>query len=555
MIACARVVWKASASAANEADKVKENQDKPEESDDPVTLKRRLRWIMLAFAPSSLVLGVTTYITTDIASAPLFWVIPLALYLLSFVFVFAQRQILSRRLMARLLPVAAVIITLIFVLHFTEPIWFFIPVHLIFFFTAAMVCHGQLADERPTPTHLAEFYLWIAAGGVLGGIFNALVAPLIFNVLLEYPLAVVLACFLLPHVKGKQKSGNNPLGRVIDAVLPLGVMLLTAGAAWLIDWWRVQASGRALALLTAAVLVTLASRRLLASRPAQFALALGIVMLGGIILNEVTNRTVYRARNFYGTLRVASDAAGLYHVLNHGTTLHGRQYLDPVRRCEPLSYYHQTGPLGAIFEAFNKHPASPNVAVVGLGTGSTVAYSKPNQKWTFYEINQAVPVIANDQKLFTYLQSCSSAPVEIVMGDARRQLEKAPQGDYGLIVLDAFSSDAIPIHLMTREAMALYLSKLKEGGLLAIHISNRHLTLAPVVGDLAKDEGLVGLHWDERNPGERGKNASNWAVVARTRDDLGDLVNASQWQPLEGRSRPQIWTDDFSNILSVLSWY
>jgi spermidine synthase len=309
-----------------------------------------------------------------------------------------------------------------------------------------------------------------------------------------------------------------------------------------------------LILLTVAIVLAIASRRLLARQPAQFALALGIVILGGIILEEATNRTLYRVRNFYGTLRVSRDATGVSHVLNYGTTLHGRQFIDALRSCEPLSYYHRTGPLAAVFAAFNTRPASPNIAVVGLGTGTTVGYAKPGQNWTFYEINPAVPAIAHDPRLFTYLQQCAAAPVEIVMGDARRQLQNAPAGHYGLIVLDAFNSDAIPVHLMTREAMELYLSKLAEGGLLAIHISNRHLNLASVVGDIANDAGLVGLDFDDKDKGARGKNASNWVVVARRRGDLGALVDSSSWEPLAGRSRAQIWTDDFSNILSVIDW-
>lgn len=550
IIVCARAVWQANAS---EAQAGAETLDEAEGRIERVTFQRRVRWTLLAFVPSSLVLGVTTYITTDIAAAPLLWVVPLAFYLLTFVFVFAQRQLLSRRLMIRLLPGAAIIITLIFVLEFRQPIWFSLPAHLFFFFVAAMVCHGQLADERPSSAHLAEYYLWIALGGVLGGIFNALVAPLVFNIVLEYPLAVVLACLMLPRLK--DTGGTSAAGaRPFDAVLPLGIMLLIAGVAILIARFDVQASSRVLMLLGAALLLTFASRRLLARRPAHFALTLGIVILGGIFYEEVTNRTLYRQRNFYGALRVSLDSIGISHRLYHGTTLHGTQFAGGVRRCEPLTYFHPTGPLGSVFEAFNARPAAPNVAIVGLGTGTTVAYAKPGQAWTFYEINPAVPRIARDARLFTYLQACAAAPVEIVMGDARLQLQHAPPGHYGLIVLDAFSSDAIPVHLLTREAVELYLSKLAEGGLLAIHISNRHLDLAPVIGDIARDANLVALLSHENRIAVRGKNSSRWVVVARRQSDIGTLLEHSIWQPLEGRARPQIWTDDFSNILSVLDW-
>ncbi len=519
-----------------------------------VTFHRRTRWTALAFVPSSLVLGVTTYLTTDIAAAPLLWVVPLALYLLSFVFVFAQRQLLSRRLMARVLPGAAIVIALIFILGFTEPIWFSVSAHLLFFLAAAMVCHGQLADDRPAPAHLAEYYLWIAVGGVLGGIFNALVAPLVFNIVLEYPLAVVLACLMLPRLTDKRDEKSAKRTRWFDTVLPLGVGLLTAGIAVLITRFEVGATSRMLILLGAGLLLTVFSRRLLTRRPAHFALALGIVILGGIMYDEVTSRTIYRERNFYGALRVSRDSIGVSHELHHGTTLHGRQFMDEVRRCEPLTYYHPTGPLGSIFEAYNARPAAPNVAVIGLGTGTTVAYAKPDQRWTFYEINPAVPRIASDPHLFTYLQGCAAAPVNIVMGDARLRLQSAPPGHYGLIVLDAFSSDAIPVHLLTREAVDLYLSKLADDGLLAIHISNRHLNLAPVVGDIARDANAVALLSHESQIAVRGKTRSRWVVVARRHSDFGKLVETSTWRQLEGRARPQVWTDDFSNILGVLDW-
>lgn len=555
MVLCAAVLWKARSARVHSseeaaASKTETTADTSQTLVDKVTFTRRLRWTLLAFVPSSLVLGVTTYITTDIAAVPLFWVAPLALYLLSFVFVFAKRQVLSRRLMARLLPGAAIVIALILASQFAQPTWL-IPAHLFFFFAAAMVCHGQLADERPRPDRLAEYYLWIAVGGVLGGVFNALIAPLLFNIVLEYPIAVVLACLMLPRREGEERGRLELTKLVPRPVLQSGMVLVTAVVALLITQLNMQTSSKALIFVGAGLFPTIVGGRLLTRRPLQFALALGIVIVGGIIFAEATSRTLYRSRNFYGTLRVSRDASGSTNDLHHGTTLHGSQFVDTARRCDPLTYYHSTGPLGLVFDSFNAKPAAPDVAVVGLGTGTTAAYAKPNQNWTFYEINPDVSKVARDERLFSYLKECAPKP-SIILGDARLQLQHAPDGHYGLIVLDAFSSESIPVHLLTREAVGLYVSKLAPRGLIAIHISNRHLNLAPVVGDIAQDAGLAALLSQENFLPSPGKNKSRWAVLARNRNDFGALAQAQSWRTLEGRLGRAVWTDDFSNIISVL---
>jgi hypothetical protein len=497
------------------------------------------------------VLGVTTYITTDIAAVPLLWIAPLSLYLLSFVFVFAQRQVLSRRLMERLLPGTALVVALILASQFAQPTWL-IPAHLLFFFVAAMICHGQLADDRPGPERLPEYYFWIAIGGVLGGVFNALIAPLVFPIVLEYPIAVVLACLMLPRREAEQVERSRFSSLVSRPVLQFGMLLVTAITALLITQLHLPASSRALVFLGAGLFPTLTGGRVLARRPVQFAAALGLVVVGGILFAEATSSTLYRTRNFYGTLRVARDADGTTNDFYHGTTLHGRQFTDPARRCEPLTYYHTTGPLGSVFETFNARPASPNVAVVGLGTGTTAAYAKADQRWTFYEINPAVSYVANDAGLFTYLQACTAKSPDTILGDARLQLQGAPAGHYGLIVLDAFSSESIPVHLLTREAVDLYFAKLAQGGLLAIHISNRHLDLAPVIGDIARETGLAALVSNEDFTATPGKSRSRWALLARDRADMSPIMRRSDWRTLEGRAGRAIWTDDFSNIISVL---
>jgi len=292
-------------------------------------------------------------------------------------------------------------------------------------------------------------------------------------------------------------------------------------------------------------------------RPVRFALALGAVMLGSGFHADLNRRTLLAERNFFGTLRVTEDVGDdqQQHWLYHGTTIHGRQSLALDRHCEPLSYYHREGPLGQVFKSFDTQPANGNVAIVGLGTGATAAYTRAGQNWTFYEINPAVVAIARDPAYFTYLTYCANAPVAVALGDARLQLHHAPPAHYGLIVLDAFSSDAIPVHLMTVEALDLYLSKLAAGGLLVFHISNRSLDLHPVVADLARARNLRALGFDDtaRNqPG--GKEPSQWVVLARRPEDLQTLVADTRWRTLEGRPGRPVWSDDFSNIVTIFKW-
>lgn len=568
--ACAFVMWRAGADEAGGARRARDVSMLSSAGGFGLTARRRLRWTVLAFAPSSLVLGVTTFITTDIAAVPLLWVIPLALYLLTFVLVFARRQLLPRGLMARALPIVAIFVTLVYLSGATEPTWFLIQVHLAFFFVAAFVCHAQLAADRPGVEHLPEFYLWLAVGGVLGGLFNAIVAPLLFKTVLEYPLVIILVCFLCPPDKGggrprifrrskfaermETDAENEPRARRFDIALPLVVGLLTAALIVSIarfDIGILERTAIVFGLPLTLLYLFYARRRL------RFALGLGAVMLAGALMADTADIvTLYEGRNFYGTLRVTEDRGDNFHRLYHGSTLHGRQFMEEARRCEPISYYHREGPLGSIFEAFDERPASPNVAAVGLGSGASVAHSRSGEQWTFYEINPAILALAQDRRLFTYLPDCAAAPVSIVLGDARLKLREAPSGAYGLMILDAFSSDAIPPHLLTREALRLYLDKLADHGLIAFHVSNRSLDLQGVVAGITHDARLIALVFDDRNyEPEKGKEPSQWVVVARCPEDFGKLKADPRWQAIdEQKHHPEVWRDDFSNIISVFKW-
>ena len=550
-----------------------------------VTLRRRLWWVLLAFVPSSLVLGVTTYITTDLAAVPLLWVIPLSLYLLSFVIVFARRRLIPLGFGARLVPGAAVLLALVYLSGASEPAWFLILFHLLFLFAASLVCHGQLADDRPPPSRLAEFYLCLAAGGALGGLFNALVAPLAFDTLVEYPLVILLASYLRPAFRRERGSlfgfrlgarreeappdegGAEDKLNVYDVLWPFLAGVLTAALLFAVRQFEMTDVERVAVSLGVPLFLL---NHLFAPRPARFALGLGAVMAAAALFSGATGRTLHASRSFYGTHRVEADAADTVHWLHNGSTLHGKQFTSPARRCEPTSYYHREGPLGSVFEALRARvsagdvkagepprPSTPrSIAVVGLGAGTTAAYARAGEAWTFYEIDPAVVRVAREPAFFTYLSECSAAPVGVVLGDARLRLREAPDAAYDLIALDAFSSDAVPAHLLTREALALYLSKLAPRGVLAFHVSNRSLELERVVGGLAADAGLhARLFDDDRSDDETGLDPSTWVALAREAEDLGPLASDARWRPLDASThRLELWRDDFSDLIGVFRW-
>ena len=246
---------------------------------------------------------------------------------------------------------------------------------------------------------------------------------------------------------------------------------------------------------------------------------------------------------------------GRVNSLYSGNTIHGRLFVDQSRQCEALSYHHENGPLGQVMAVFNAAPANSRVGVVGLGVGAMAAYSKPNQQWTFYEIDPNVINVARNSQYFTYMQNCVSGSVNVVEGDARLNLQNAAESYYGLIVLDAFSSDAIPVHLITQQALDLYLSKLAEGGILAFHVSSRSLNLRPILADLAESRNLNCIGFDDSKPGSlEGKDPSQWVVMARSAAEISYLSINSQWKQLNGRKGTRVWSDDFSNIVRAIKW-
>lgn len=513
-----------------------------------LTLGRRLRWVALALVPSSLMLGATTYISTDVASIPLLWVTPLSLYLLTLVLAFLPKRPFGARLMIRTLPGVTMLLLLVYLSGATQPAWLLIIFHLLYLFAAALTCHTLLADERPGAEHLAEFYLCVSAGGALGGLFNALVAPAIFNSVLEYPLMILLACTLLPRGERREEGAR---ARVLNLSLPVLIGLLTLGLVWVARRYALEYT-QALALYLGVPLLLAYQLR---QRPLAFTLSLALIAMASALSANTDSTVLTAERNFFGVLHVTRDERDTMHRLYNGITLHGSQSTDVSRRCEPLSYYTREGPLGQVFDAFQSKASARNVAVIGLGTGAILAYSRAGERWTFYEINPAVVRLARTPLYFTYLSACANAPMQIVLGDARLELARAQADTYGLIILDAFSSDAIPVHLMTEQALDLYLQKLAPGGILAFHLSNRSLDLHGVVADLALSRNLSCLARDDTSPSQTpGKEASEWVVLARRAEDFGALATDTRWHTLRGDLHDRVWTDDYSNIVNIFKW-
>lgn len=511
---------------------------------------RKARWALLAFVPSSLLLAVTSYLTTDVAAVPLLWVVPLALYLLTFVLAFSRREWVPHEWVNRAVPV--VVLLLVLDLVATSPqqyeLELVLPFHLVAFFVIALACHGELARDRPPPSQLTRFYVWLSGGGVAGGAFNALLAPVVFDTLVEYPVALVLACAVLPSRQ------RDPEGRTLvwsDVVLP--ALLAAAGLAPALGISSTihYQSGEFLLFYGCSAIWVFTFRK----RAIRLALGVGALLIActGLIR---TPEVLHTERSFFGTLTVTRPQEDV-HVLMHGTTIHGSQRVTPGQRTVPQSYYAPPGPVGQLFRSLRQRKEDLRVGVVGLGTGSLACYREPGDRWTFFEIDPAVVRVARDTSYFHYLSECAP-DVRIVMGDGRRSIRREPPSSYDLLILDAFSSDAVPVHLLTREAVEMYLSRLEEDGLLVANIANRYVNLRPVMSALGQELDLAVRHQlftiPDSIPEARRQlwELSRWAVLGRGSSALGGLATDPRWRgPVEER---MLWTDSHSNIVDLLRW-
>jgi hypothetical protein len=517
------------------------------------TLSRQLLWVVLVFIPASWLMGVTSYLTTDLPAIPLFWTIPLALYLLSFIIAFAHTGARAVTAATWLLPYVIMPLVLVMGAGFTHAAW--IPLHLAALFVGSAVCHGALVRARPSAQQSSTFYVIIAASGLLGGIFTALVAPMIFNRIIEYPLSVVLASLIAPGVEADQ-CRIRLRTRFNDLLFPAVVLFLTV----LLASSPLGLADSLIGVLVLMVASGLGVRACLTAGrlPIRFGLTMAAILVASALARGASGGLLYIERSFFGVIRVTRDVDANVHRLFHGSTLHGQQSLDAALRREPSTYFSRSGPIGLVFASLETQLDRPGarIAIVGLGAGTLASYARPGQHWTFYEIDPVLERIARDPRFFTYLEDCRAKSVDILLGDARVRLNDASEHVFRIIVLDAFSSDAVPVHLLSREAIWLYRSKLAQGGLLAFNLSNRYLDLEPVMGRQAEDAGLICRVCSDLSPSDleqrTGKQPSIWAVLAATEGDLGSLAFDPRWRVPTTRPGSAVWTDDYSDVASYL---
>ncbi|CAN5211040.1 fused MFS/spermidine synthase [soil metagenome] len=654
----------------------------PAAAHDKIPALRIVKWVALAFVPSSLMLGVTVYMTTDIASIPLLWVIPLALYLLTFIIAFARTPSWIRIVLGNVAPVVTLLLIYVIITQqsFNGNQFWLLALHLITYFLVALMCHTELAHDRPQPQFLTDFFLWISVGGVLGGIFNALLAPILFPLAFEYPIALGISCLLVPSFDSNEKTDQNRVARarIFDIFIPLVLLVIVAWLTVFADneffvkvckWLANKITDM---MQFFGVNIEIAAEKMkdglvwavplivcffFIDRPIRFGLCVAAVLFVGEFRRANMGQEIDTERSFFGIIKVQDDRNYLYDFqkdadgnlfvnerdrkvlkarldakgnpdsysyirsLVHGTTLHGKQGVIPFPlssedtgdtleapfaaitgwagifaydwRSEPLTYYHRTGPVGHMFQVARERSTKPNVGMVGLGTGSVSCYANKNLDLTFYEIDPTVKKLVEPDKYFTYVSDAKArgGKVDFVLGDARLKLEEKTDAKYDLLLVDAFSSDSIPVHLLTKEALELYMNRLTENGLLGLHISNKYVKLEFVVEKLAKELGLTALVFNDRwyddlknkrlmQIAPPGKTQSSWVVLAKNPDTLRvfaedrfrtqyrykfDLTHTdaqgrevpdeppfNAWQPLEGHPLVKPWTDDYSDVLMVM---
>ncbi|MEH2471213.1 hypothetical protein V1281_007600 [Nitrobacteraceae bacterium AZCC 2161] len=513
----------------------------------------RARWIFLAAVPSGLLIAVTAHISTDIAAAPLLWVLPLSLYLLTWVLVFQSRPLLPHKWMLMAQPVAVAVVIVLLAIGGEQNLLLTLGGNLLCFFVIAMACHGELARARPAATYLTGYYVALSFGGMVGGLFAGLIAPFTFSWIAEYPILIALAVLCRPPDEERFANWTRwywPLLAIVAVALI--VPSYTGGKmfTWLDD-------NRVSVIKVVGVVIMILAVLAKASRPKLLAIVvLALVLIRAYPSDDGRVETV---RSFFGVHKIVVTTNGQYHVLMHGTTIHGAEkFLNddgtPVTgRPEPISYYHKDGGIGQAITAIRARKGGPiRVAVIGLGSGSLTCASQPGEDWKFFEIDQSMVDTARDPKYFTYIKNCEP-DLKPVIGDARLTFAKEPDGVYDMIIVDAYSSDAIPIHLATEEAMEIYKEKLAPHGAVVMHVSNRHLELASVVVGIADANDMKSWVFSE----DSGRDneyifSTNVVISAREEADVGQLASKEQWTLTEAEDNQRVWTDDYSNVLGAV---
>jgi hypothetical protein len=461
--------------------------------DYPPRIGEQVSWMLFAACASTLLLSVTNHLTQNVASIPFLWVLPLGLYLLSFVLTFDLEGLYRRRIWIWLLAAALGGMSYgLATWNSRTPLKLVIPVFCAGLFVACMVCHGELVKRKPAPRYLTSFYLMMALGGSLGGLLIGVAAPRLLPGYFELPLAL-LGC----------------------AALMLTVIEYR--------FWKCTASVACLA-------------------------AVAVVFAAITFVSSYRDSTRAMVRNFYGGLRVTEQDGGTgkeSRTMVHGTVIHGKQFMAPERRTERITYYAPESGVGLALKSLRPGPL--RVGVIGLGSGSLAAYAERGDLFRFYEINPLVEKLSREQ--FTYLSDCRGK-TEVILGDGRLSLEREPDQHYDLLVVDAFSGDSIPVHLITRQALELYFRHLRPGGILALHVTNSHLNLPPVVETLRRGLGMYAVIITNERDGMRRVFSADWALLSSRQITDPEVVNSAGELPF----RPELraWTDDYNNLFQIL---
>jgi hypothetical protein len=518
----------------------------------------RARWIFLAAVPSGLLIAVTAHISTDVAAAPLLWVLPLSLYLLTWVLVFQSRPLLPHKWMLLLQPLAIAGVVVLLAIGGEQNLLLMLGGHLLCFFVIAMACHGELARTRPAAKYLTGFYVALSFGGMVGGLFAGLIAPFTFSWVAEYPILLALAALCRPPGGDERLPGWSRWYWLLLAVLAIVLIApslsdgkpMSDAMAWLDDKrvWVIGAVGALSALLALG---------LNANRRKIFATVVVALVLLRVYPSD--DGRVDTVRSFFGVHKIVVTPNGQYHVLMHGTTIHGAEKFrnddgTPVTgRPAVISYYYKDGGIGQAIAAIRARKGGPlRVAVIGLGSGTLTCAAEPGEQWKFFEIDQSMVDTASDPKYFTFVSSCAPG-LKPVIGDARLTFAREPEGTYDLIIVDAYSSDAIPIHLATQEAMKIYKDRLAPQGAVLMHVSNRHLELASVIVGIAEANGLKSWVYDEdSNRDSEYIFPTNVVVSARAEADVGKLASSDVWEETDADPKQRVWTDDYSNVLGAV---
>lgn len=542
---CSFMLWRFQKEGADHSNSMRHHQD--EDIPDVPDLLDCLEWVMWAFIPSVLLLGVTQYITTDVASVPFFWALPLAVYMATFAIVFSRNPLVPHHWIQLAQPFILIPPLATIVAGTGLFFWIDLTVHLAALFVHCMFCHGELARRRPHPAHLTVFYFCLATGGVLGSVFVTLTAPLLFATVMEYPLALLL----MVYVCWKWNPAAETKNRTSLIALLLGLLALSLClAAEIITF--VSTPG-VLALVWVSTLIGPAIMRNL-QQSLAVRTAFLMVTAAGFYLTMPDKPVLYRSRDFFGSYKIIHNERWDQNELYVGTTIHGTQFNHPDLKTYPAGYFDPEGAVGEIFFHFNEAYPTANTAVCGLGVGTIAAYGRAGQSMTFYEINPKVYEIAAESGYFSYLHD-SLADIHTVFGDARVAIQSAVDHSYDFIILDAFNSDSVPVHLLTLEAFEVYKSKLKPGGWLAVQISNRYLDLKPVIfGAVMRNGWTALLHDEEIDPGLPNNNRmeSTWVVIFQNDDWVETFMAMGIWERLPlNRSFPA-WTDNHASILPLL---